>query len=166
MFRRRFVPRWIAGIILFLIAGIIFFRVYLVPNAVDNLASVLKPADDTIERAELENYLALGLPDEATDFHGAVYSFMQSRIIGISFQIPPDNLDVFLNQLGFTSKLKVGVNPFHTNSHTLDGNDWWRPETAKSFVGGSITKSESFYDILVDQTSADYFLVYLMVEQI
>lgn len=153
-------------LLIILIAGIVFVGFYVLPNAVSGVVDFLEPAKETIEQQNLKKYLNISLPATITNFHGVAYNFMQSRIIGVRFQISPTDLDKFLNDLGFTAALQTGVNPFHPNSLTLAGNDWWTPETAKVFVGGSFTKPESFYDVLVDQTNPEQFAIYMMVEQI
>jgi hypothetical protein len=150
--------------LLVLIVGWLLLR-GLVGRSVKDVADALEPAVDRFDSSQLTAFIGVEMPESATDFHGVANSFMQSRVIGVRFRIPHPDTNEFLMALGFKLPLESNMNPFHPNSVTLSGNNWWTPEAAKTFVGGSFTKSESFYDVLVDTTDAESYVIYLMVEQ-
>ncbi|MBA3871395.1 MAG: hypothetical protein H0X30_19810 [Anaerolineae bacterium] len=163
--KRRFILR---GALIGLIIGVALFGIglFLLQKAVVSVASVMQAATSTIKRTDVKNYIGFPLPVEATNFHGMEDALLQSRILHFKFQSSPKILDSFLKQLGLKDSLKEGFNPLpESNSPQNTELSWWDPKDSAHFAGASWAKSETFYDVMVDMTDAESYIVYLGVEQ-
>lgn len=77
-----------------------------------DLVDIWAPSRYVTDVQGLERDLGVQLPQMASDIHNVGYAFWQSRIIGVRFSIPPDDLGDSLGSLGFTRELQEGLYPF------------------------------------------------------
>jgi hypothetical protein len=156
----------IAGVAVSLFAVIAGYVLYRAIEGLDHLSGFMYPSVATHEPDSLEAMLGFSLPENVSDIHNASYSFMQSRVIGIRFSLPTDDLDEFLAGLGFVEPLEADVNPTEHNN-LFASEDWWQTEDTNTFVGGTFydVGAQTIYDVFVDESNSAQNIVYLVVEQ-
>lgn len=82
----------------------------------------------------------------------------------IRFDIPPNTLTGMIHfspKLCFDFPLRENFNPYE-NVFFL-GEDWWQPDDAEVFAGGRCRGDYYFYNILVDQTNPEWWIVYIHI---
>lgn len=140
--------------------------VSLMSHVVSDFEEALEPANSILTAAELEQIIGIPIPIDlsVSNIQSIAYSFWQSQIIGIRFPITPEDLSIFLDELG-VAQLQERLYPFHPNSQVLASVEWWTPDNAQEYAGLNFTRSQSFYDIMIDKTDPESLIVYLMIER-
>jgi len=152
-------------VLLIIIVGFLGITTIIFQGIAD-FGDAMNPSVGTLQEKYLKSDIGVSLPDEATDFHGNSYSFWQSRIVAFTFRSSPKIIDDFLKQLGLKDSLKVGLNPLRENQlPEITKFTWWKTKNLIHFSGASWTKSQTFYDVMVDMTDSNTYNVYIMVEQ-
>lgn len=172
--RRTFSLRRILTIpaIVFVVAAVLAgFAIYALSQATKGVGEMLSPAEVEVDEADIRSVIGTALPIYVTDFHAKGYNFMQSRIIAMRVTIPSARLNDFLNVLGFEEPLQDRMNTFRVGHlPEIQQYEWWKPDAAISYSGGSRSGSEVSgdsvsCDILVDKTLPEQYVVYLIIEQ-
>ncbi|MCA0458692.1 MAG: hypothetical protein LCI00_32360 [Chloroflexi bacterium] len=118
-------------------------------------------------RADLERYLRTSLPADISDLEFADYNIaIQEAAISVRFKSNKSTVELFLEEIGFSNSLEEYYYPsFHQTGIFISNYfDWWKPEEAKIYSGGQISKgSQEFWMVLVDKTNPESYIVYLMM---
>ncbi len=117
-------------------------------------------------RADLERFLKTSLPADATGLEMVDYNIaLQEAAVNVRFEVSAASVDPFLSKLGFAPPLEEGEYPFRENDvDIIEYFNWWKPQTAKVFAGGMVSKNtQEYWTVLVDQTNPDRYVVYLMM---
>lgn len=117
-------------------------------------------------QADLERFLKTSLPTNVTGLEMVDYNIaMQEAALNVRFEASAASIEPFLSKVGFALPLNEGEYPFHENDvDIIEYFNWWKPETAKVFYGGLVSKNaQEYWKVLVDQTNTDRYVVYLMM---
>jgi hypothetical protein len=150
-----------------IVAAIVYgVFVYVLNSSVAGFSEWFKPGCGWVtDKSSFAEYADVAIPATASDLHFSGCSYGQSLVVAARFQLPPDSpdLDQFITEIGFDDSL-VPQYKHHPNfSYVYDGASWWHPFRTQDYVGGHITRSGRFYDILVE-SQPDAKVVYVMVE--
>lgn len=124
--------------------------------------------------AEVERCIGVDVPRGASNLHVRWKHYYGGSFCSVRFDLPPEKLSEFLADLNPREERHDGYNPVYPNPNNdlQDGynpfyipsgdqqndNDWWNPESATIFTGGSVDNSHS---ILIDKTNLHLFTIYI-----
>jgi len=114
--------------------------------------------------------MGVPIPDDASDVHAFSRSVLQGRTSLLRFSLPPTSVPAFLEALCPEAlnddSAGVSVQDFMTMPDP-DGVNlplWWTPKNAKAYDTDTCnTPGGSGARWLVDKTSAEQYLVYLLL---
>lgn len=133
-------------------------------ESIGQAGDVLMEVQGEAARREAER-LRLNLPSSASDIWFARQD-SEGALYWLRFDLPPDALESFLAPC-FASPLQAGSNPgfeYASNPDVIANLEWWTSDTAASFSGGECSPREGVdYRLLVDQSAADTWTVYLEI---
>lgn len=110
----------------------------------------------------LENFIEAPIPEDATHIRATFHVIPSTDIWhSIRFELPPDKLEGFLDELCFSEEELSSDYPT-SNSQMVP---WWRPDDATKHVGGKCIDWDTgkFYSIIIDQSNPDSYIIYLAV---
>lgn len=109
---------------------------------------------------QVEDFVGAPLPTDATEVEFNVKGFTD-LLIQLRFSASAEEVTSFLDTLDIA--LTPGATPLPTAPPT--DPSWWMPNTAQSYAEGSLDNVDHnrFYQVIVDQSDAAQWIVYLQV---
>lgn len=99
------------------------------------------------------------VPKQATDIRYTSYSAFQSTRSMLRFTLHSSGLSDFIENFCPGMELTEGGYNFLYNEKNID---WWKPEDAKVYFAGRCVRNNiAIYQLLVDKTNPDAFLIYI-----
>lgn len=118
------------------------------------------------DRAEVEAFIGVPFPDTATDVNTAGESALDTMVIA-HFELPGEDLDLYLRELGITESLTPGNTVFFPDAPFRDAEAWWQvPEfgtTAAEYRSVYQRIDMKSYKILVEEHDAGVVAVTIQV---
>ncbi len=113
---------------------------------------------------QIEAFTGVELPADADEIHYETGGF-QDTIIWLRFDASPDDVQVYLDALGFEEPLTAEGSFIQPDAP--ETTDWWITEAelqGSNVVGGSYSNFEAnlHYQAVVDQTNPDRWRIYLV----
>ena len=118
---------------------------------------------DSFSQPDAEQFIGVELPHDASDVKVASESGID-RIVYLRFHLPPQLLDQLLASLQFDTPLKPSFMPFTFEAQP--DLDWWLRNEPISFSGGSKYTEEKVFEIVVDQTDQQLYIIYLRIYEL
>lgn len=110
----------------------------------------------TPSRERVEGFIGAALPASASDVYTAEGGF-QDTIMWVRFDLPPEDLPLFLAALGVTGELDPD-----SSDPTPHDAEWWEPETAVVRAGADYTAGiATSCRLLVDQSRSEPWRIYI-----
>ncbi len=110
-------------------------------------------------QAEIESFIGASLPSSVTNRQSEWQQGIDDLLM-LKLAMPKTDLAPFLNELGFAEPLRDSYRPFlDSGAH----NDWWDTTQLTEFMGGVVNQSDKTYEVIVDTSSENNVIVYLMV---
>lgn len=157
--------KWIIGGILLLILGFSLFISYIgfVLSQGDlrgffEGVSVVSEGDDARENSL--SYTGILIPENATDIYFDYYAWQDYEAY-IRFSLLVNEVELWLE----TSALCFDVPLDGSNFPRMENNfvSWWQPADAETYITGQQCGNNPYYNILVDQTDNNTWIIYIEV---
>lgn len=128
----------------------------------------------TASISEIEKWGRLTMPQSAQDVHAHVNTQGPDALVVLTFRIPPDDLDAFMVDAGYTAPLQPVGDQLNAVAHFLGFSEMlpaWPTDTewerlvkdpARTLKGSEADEPDFHRSILVDQTEADYYTIFLV----
>ncbi|MCU0499857.1 MAG: hypothetical protein MUF87_21110 [Anaerolineae bacterium] len=119
-----------------------------------------QPSLTPISQTEVEAFIGAPLPTDARDLQATTTTGIDTLMV-LRFDAPADQVDAWVNALGFTVEGRLNVPPWATSSH--DEITWWQPYETESYVSYSELINGRSYKLVIVPQAADRVVVYLEV---
>jgi len=112
-------------------------------------------------RTQIEQHLGMTLPDSVSNLHYYYNSlqvvFMQSR-----FDLPADDVSAFLDNISLICMDKLLQDNVIMFGSPNNKKAWWHPHTAEQFVRIEECGDNPYWQLMIDQSDDDIWVVYIL----
>lgn len=123
--------------------------------------SALDPGIHSV--AEVEAFIDAPLPPTAQNVQVHAGGFIDVFVM-LRAELPPEDARAYVDGIGIS--LTPGERPLGVESPPADLS-WWAVGEAQTFSGGTLSRFDVnlYYAVMLDQTAAEVWVVYLMAYQ-
>lgn len=112
------------------------------------------------DRTTLEGNTQTVIPASASGLHGIVNGSQQSITTHMRFEIPPSDLDKFMQSTGCTTPLVSA--DIRSQLQTYPQRDWWMPQKAQKYASCNAVTEKVIQLVFVDLTNPASDIVYVI----
>lgn len=112
-------------------------------------------------KTNIEELIAAPLPESATEIH-LYYLAWQDFFAYIRFDAPAEDILAWLEENDFCFKdLKENEQAYLFRE--AEELAWWRPNEASRYAVSEQCGENPYYELVIDQTNPDFWIVYLVI---
>lgn len=113
---------------------------------------------------EVEQFIGTSLPASATNIQMETQRGLDT-VVFIKFDLPPNQVPLFLSDLGFQTELREEY-PIMSTAAASGTPSWWLPDGLSNYAAEGDFINGKGYQITVDKNNPHYWTVYLIVSTI
>jgi hypothetical protein len=119
---------------------------------------------NNITQIEIERFIGADLPQQATDIKFSQQQGLDT-LVYLRFNLPPEDLKLFLVTIGFKKTLK-DLFPIVPTVSTGGRPEWWLPDHLTNYAAEEDIINGKVYQIAVDKSRTDAWIIYMLVSTI
>lgn len=113
-----------------------------------------------LSQEEVEAFIGTPFPATATNLHTSGDQALDT-VVFARFDLPQADLAPFLQDLGITSPLEAGFNPFFSSKAPSGTGEWWDLPARQEAISGLTQSSTLGFNLAIANPDGDVVTVYL-----